>query len=360
MAFFKKRLLLTVDAYIKKTDDLLYNILIPKETGFSKITGNVGSIENRGLEISLSGTPVRTDNFRWFSSFNISFNKNKVLQLADKDGFETDNGAYFVEEGESIGNMYGFKNLGVFQYDESNAFTENGTRLTPNFDQNDNFVNYTLDGQEYSGTVNQLKFLNKVLLGGDIIWEDQNEDFNIDVLDDRVTIGNGLPDMIGGFRNTFVYKSLSLSFLFDFNFGNDIYNYYEHERDKSSASGRTPGPDRIVNSWQNQGDDAAHPILLSKRSNNRTGFDSNYVSKGDFIRLKNINMKFCFPKSVMKKLNFIDDLSLNAVVNNIVTFTNYDGYNPSVGSRGNALEPGWDTLRYPNKIEFVFGINAQF
>tara|TARA_B100000809_G_scaffold54621_1_gene50273 strand:+ start:1018 stop:4164 length:3147 start_codon:yes stop_codon:yes gene_type:complete len=369
-SFFKRRLKLTVDAYVKTTTDLLYAVRIPGETGipntkassgqtrFTTITANVGSVENRGLEILLSGTVVQAKDFKWFASFNIAFNKNKVLSLADPDGFET--GGYFVEVGKPIGNMYGYKNLGVFQYDESNAFTDDGVQLTPNFDENGAFENHTLNGEEFTGNINQLKYAGNVLIGGDIIWEDQNEDFNINVANDRVTIGNGLPDFIGGFRNTFDYKDFALSFLLDFNFGNDIYRNYDHVRDKSSSSSYTPGPDRILNAWRNPGDDTHHPSLKSNRANNRSGFDSNYVSSADYIRLQNINLSYRFPKKILKKTNFLDQLTLNLVANNVFTFTNYEGYNPSLGSRGVALQPGWDSLRYPNKIEFVFGVVAQF
>lgn len=349
---------LNVDAYIKTTNDLLYDVRIPEETGFSTILSNVGSIENRGIEIQLSGTVVQAKDFRWFSSFNIAFNENKVLDLYDDEGFET--GAYFIEEGKPIGNMYGYKNLGVFQYDESNAFTDDGVQLTPNFDDNNNFVDYSLNGETYTGTVNQLKWANTVLRGGDIIWEDQNDDFNIEATNDRVTIGNGLIDFNGGFRNLFEYKDLSLSFLFDFSFGNDIYRNYDHVRDKSTSSSYTPGPERIDNAWQEQGDLTNFPILLSNRAQNRTGYDSNYVSQADYIRLQNINLAYRFPKKVLNKIGFVESLSLNAVVNNVVTFTNYEGYNPSLGFRGNPLQPGWDSLRYPNKIEYVFGLVAQF
>lgn len=357
---FNNRIQLNIDGYIKTTTDLLYDVRIPEETGFSNFLSNVGSIENKGIEIQLSGTVFQVRDFKWFSSFNIAFNKNKVLDLSDEDGFETASGAYFIEEGKPIGNMYGYRNLGVFQYDESNAFTDVGVQLTPNFDDNNNFVNYSLNGETYTGTVNQLKWANNVLKGGDIIWEDQNGDFNIQATNDRVTIGNGLVDFNGGFRNVFEYKDISLSFLFDFSFGNDIYRKYDDERDKSQSGSKTPGPARIDNAWQEQGDLTNFPILLSNRPQNRTGFDSNYVSQADYIRLQNINISYRFPKKVLNKIGFLENLSLNTVVNNVMTFTNYEGYNPSLGFRGSPLEPGFDTLRYPNKIEFIFGLVAQF
>ncbi len=110
----------------------------------------------------------------------------------------------------------------MFQYDESNAFTNEGVQLTPNFDTGGAFVNYTLNGAEFTGDVNQLRANNQTLVGGDIIWEDLDGDFVI-TNEDRQTIGNGVPTAFGGFTNDFKYKDLSLSFLFDFTLGNDTW-----------------------------------------------------------------------------------------------------------------------------------------
>lgn len=357
LAFFNRRLMFTVDGYIKTTTELLYDRPIPEETGFSTIIGNIGSVENKGIDIEVRGTPIKTEDFSWSSSFNISFNKNKVLELADDDGFEPTNGGYLVEVGESLGNMYGFKNLGVFRYDQSNAYNDAGVRLTPNFDANNTFLNYTLNGQEYTGNINQLKFGNRLLGGGDAIWEDQNGDFVIDQEADRTIIGNGLPDFIGGWRNSFEYKNFSLSFLINFSFGNDIYRGYDHTRDKAANAVFAPGPDRIDGAWVNQGDIAEYPSLESSRFQNRTGFDSKYVSQGDFIKLQNVRLGYTIPNETF---TFMDSFSLDLIVNNLLTFTNYEGYNPELGYQGDALRPGWDDLRYPNKTEIILSLKAQF
>ncbi|ANW95845.1 hypothetical protein AXE80_05920 [Wenyingzhuangia fucanilytica] len=358
VSLFKRRLNISVDRYVKTTNDLLYDVPIPEETGFSSIKTNVGSVENKGWDVSISGTPVRTKDFTWSSGFNLSYNKNKVLDLADDDGFES--GGYLIQEGESLGNMYGFKNLGVFQYDESNAYTPDGVRLTANFNENKQFQNYTLNGQAYTGTVEQLKFANKVLKGGDIIFQDQNGDLNIDAANDRVIIGNGLSDFVGGFNNSFEYKGFMMSFLITYNFGNDIYRNYDHVRDKASNAVYAPSPDRIDGAWVNQGDVTKYPSLDSSRANNRSGFESNYVSQADFIKLRNIKFGYNFSKETLEKIGFINKLSLSANINNLFMLTNYEGYNPELGNRGNALQPGWDSLRYPNKTEIIFGLNVQF
>ncbi len=357
MTLFKGRANLTVEYYVKTTDDLLYNVPIPQETGFGSIRRNIGSVENRGLEIAIGASPIKTKNFEWYTNFNIAFNDNKVLKLADPAGFET--GIFRVDEGQSIGNMFGFKNLGVFQYDESNAFTPEGTRLTPTFN-NGTFSGYTLDGKPYTGTINKLKVGTNTLRGGDIIWEDLNGDFLIDATNDRQIIGNGLARIFGGFFNELKYKAFSLSALFDFNYGGDIYRNYDIARNTSTAFGATPHPDAIDGSWQNQGDVVEYPSLQTARSQNRIGVNSFYVSQGDWIKFRNIRLSYSVPRKTMSRLKWVDALGAYVSVNNALVWTNYEGYNPELGTRGNALQPGLDNLRYPNRREFVIGIKAQF
>ncbi|MGY6648000.1 SusC/RagA family TonB-linked outer membrane protein [Wenyingzhuangia sp. IMCC45574] len=358
LSFFRNKFSISVDRYIKTTDDLLYSVPIPEETGFNTIRTNIGSVQNKGWDVSISGTPVKTKNFTWNTAFNVSYNENKVLKLADEDGFE--NNGYIIREGESVGNMYGYKNLGVFRYDQSNAFTADGVQLTPNFDENGTFVNHTLNGEEYTGDVSQLRFQNRVLRGGDYIFQDQNGDFNIEASNDRVVIGNGLADFVGGFTNTFRYKSLSMSFLLNFNFGNDIYRWYDWNRNRGASSNQPPHPDRIDQAWKQQGDITVYPILHSNRPQNRTGYQSQYVSEADYIQLSNVRLNYTVPKKILKKIGIVKSLKFTASANNLFMFTNYEGYNPKLGRRGDPLRPGWDGLRYPNKREFIFGLNAQF
>ena len=361
LSFLKNRFQISIDHYIKTTTDLLYAVPVAQEFGFSAVTTNIGSVENKGLEISISGTVIRKKDFKWFSSFNIAFNKNKILELAKGEGFETTNNAYKVEEGQPIGNMWGYTNLGVFKYDESNAFTDDGVQLTPVLDENGPVTGqYTLNGEPYTGNQNKLTFGGQELKGGDIIWEDKNGDFEIDLKNDRGVIGNGLPDFVGGFSNRFDYKNFSLSMLFDFKFGQDIYRNYDHKRDKASSVGATPQPDRINGAWKEQGDVASFPSLLQDRVQNRSGFESNYVSKGDFIRFKNLNFGYRIPKKIIEKISAFDDLSFSLVINNLMTFTNYEGYNPDLGSSRDPLQSGFDDLRYPNQTEFILGVRAKF
>lgn len=357
LEFFQGRAAATLDFYTKTTDDLLYDVPLPEETGFGGVTRNIGSIENSGVELTLSGTPINTGKFKWFTSFNIATNDNKVLDLADDDGFESGN--FIIEEGQPLGNMFGYVNNGVFAYDESNAFTNEGVQLTPNFNEMGDFVNYTLNGSEFTGEVNQLRFGNTTLQGGDIIWNDLNGDFTINSFD-REVIGNGYADVFGGFFNEFTYAGVSLSVLFDYNFGNDIFRAYDQLRNYNNSFGRTPSPERIEGAWIQQGDVTEWPSMDRRRPQNRVNPSSQMVSSGDFVKLRSIRVGYSLPKSILGKADWVNSVRLTLAVNNPVTWTEYVGYNPELNNRGNALQPGFDFLRYPSTTEYIFGLQARF
>lgn len=356
LGMFKNRLNITFEVWRKETNDLLASVPLPEESGFASIRKNVGSVENRGLDVGINGVLVKTRDFTWESSFNLSFLENEVTQLADGTPFQS--GDYLIEEGQPLGNIFGFKNLGIYQYDESNAYTDDGVLLTANFTEEGDFLNYTLNGTEYTGTVKRLRNAGRVLEGGDIIWEDLNGDFDITVADKQV-IGNGLPTLFGGFTNDFNYKGLSLSFLFDFTFGNDIWRRYDETRNDLNSSNETPGPDRIEGAWQNPGDVTEYP-RLNRVPQNRERPNSFFVTKGDFIKLRFVRLSYALPKKVLNRLGFIKRLSFNLSFNDFATWTNYLGYNPELGSRGNPLQPGRDDLRYPNSRSVITGLRVQF
>ncbi|NJB35137.1 SusC/RagA family TonB-linked outer membrane protein [Croceivirga sp. JEA036] len=356
LGMFRNRLTINFDVWRKDTEDLLANVPLPEESGFSSIRQNVGAVRNQGIDLNVGGTIIKAPNFQWNSNFNISFQENEVTKLAGGTPFQS--GDYIIEEGQPIGNIFGFKNLGVFQYDESNAFTDEGVQLTPNFDADGQFTNYTLNGQEFTGNVNQIRNDGRVAEGGDIIWDDVDGDFVI-TNEDRQVIGNGLPTAFGGFNNDFTYKDISLSFLFDFTLGNDTWRRWDELRNDLNSANETPGPDRIEGSWQNPGDITAYP-RLNRVPQNRDRPNSFYVTDGSFIKLRFVRLGYNVPQSALDRLGFLKKCSFFISGNNLLTWTNYPGYNPELGTRGNPLQPGLDNLRFPNDREVIFGMNLKF
>lgn len=359
LSFFNSRLTVTADYYDKYTDGLLANRELPKESGFSTMRTNVGEVSNRGFEFTIAGDILRTRDFRWNASFNISRNWNRIEKLAEGQPY-LEGDLWWMAEGGSIGDFYGYRQLGIFSYDESNAFTpDSWQQLTPVF-ENGSFSHYTLDGQRYNGSVMQKKLPNgKPFRGGDINWDEStgSRDGVIDE-NDRMIIGNALPTYTGGLSTTLTYKNLSLFVSFYYSFGGKIYNYAEHQRNMFLYNSTTPSPDVIHNIWLHQGDQALYPRPYNDEYNNARYANSFYVEKSDYIRLSNIRISYDLPENWIKSLR-IQGAQIYLFANNPLTWTAYSGYDPEFSS-SNPLQIGRDTYRYPRKREFGLGVNVKF
>jgi TonB-linked SusC/RagA family outer membrane protein len=384
LALFQgQRFNLSFDIWERTTDDLLQNLNIPNEQGLLSVRQNIGSVRNRGIDVSLSGTIIKGKGFSWKSGFNIGFLENEVLSIAgDESSFFQ--GFTIVEEGQPIANFFGFNNQGVYAFDESNAYTETGQRLdlvtTVNpttgrqeidFDEN-GAPQYTLNGESFEGETFQLRSQGNVLQGGDVIFENStdnvvDEEGNVIggdlVIDDqdRKVIGNGLATTYGGFSNDFKYKGFSLSLLFDFSLNFDIYRRFDEDRDRLNNAFIFPSPDRFFNAWRQPGDIAEFPRLGQNIAQNVASRPSSqYIDNGSFIRWRSARVDYRLPKSVIDRVKGLKGAKLNFGVNNILTWTNYEGPNPEIGSRGNSLERNVDLARTPNNRQFTLGLKVDF
>ena len=146
--------------------------------------------------------------------------------------------------------------------------------------------------------------------------------------------------------------------LFDYSIGADIYKRYDEERNDLNSSNETPSPEFIEGAWTNEGDISVWP-RLNRVPQLRLSPNSFYVEQGDYIKLRFIRLNYSLPKSALENMTWLSSVSLNLAVNNVLTWTNYGGYNPEIGRRGNALEPNYDTLRYPNDREIILGLRVQ-
>ena len=384
LTFLKGRLGATVDAYIKSTNDLLYDRQMPKETGYNTIKVNVGNIENKGLEFVLTGVPVQKKDFNWRVNANISFEKGTIKKLYNSEQFTAvgtggvsgGNGVYLVREGGRIGDFYGWNNLGIYQYDASNAYTPDGKKLTPVNVTVSSAVRapagtaastaeyYELNGQRYEGEIVQKRHSDgSVLLGGDVEWEDINNDGVIDD-NDRHVIGNAQPDVYLGFVNNFSYKRFSLSFIINATLGGQVYNQFKQNLTNWANNGGPSLPEAIYGAWTHQGDEATYPYYtdLKTRGNYRSGTGSGsssfFLEDASFIRLSSARFTYRFEPGIAKKL-FTRSLSAYIYGVNLLTYTNYTGYDPEF-SPSSGLTPGDDTGRYPKRRELGFGLNIGF
>lgn len=377
LGFFNGRLNLTVDAYYKRSDDMLMSMQLPsymgtQGNGSSKLQapkGNYGSIENKGLEITLDAHPVQLKNFSWDSNFQISFNKNKLLSLSDTEnatlvGYGQFGDVVCVSEiGKPLYNFYGYKVEGVYKDLDD---IQNSAKP----------AKYPSDGVFSHG--------NTVWVG-DIKYKDVDENGIIDERD-RTDLGSPLPKFTFGWTNTFRYKNLDLSIFLNGSYGNKVMNYNSltltHMNStwtnqlQSVVSKRArlePIDPTIVyadgSKWfdhidnvrvKNPGTKIPHTSINDPNDNDR--ISDRYVEDGSFLRIKNITLGYTFPKALLNKAK-IENLRVYVNIQNLYTFTKYTGYDPEVGAStqdSSGLTYGLDNGRYPSPAMYSFGLNITF
>jgi TonB-linked SusC/RagA family outer membrane protein len=358
LTFLHGRISLSADYYNKTTEDLLYSAPLPSNTGFNNVKVNVGSIQNKGFEFVLSGYPVRNKDFQWNVSYNMSINNNTVKELYNHtDLLPGSPNVWKVSEGGRLGDFYGYQALGVYAYDQSNAWTPDYLhQLTPIF-VNNVFSGYELDGKPYSGVVKKMYTNGLVSQGGDMIWQNNNLDSVIDD-NDRMILGNAQPKWVAGLNNVATYKNFTLSFSFYISWGGNIYNNARAQLNLNATTNVTPEPDYIHGAWWHQGDVTIYPIARNNSLGNGRDGSSLYMEDATYIRLRNAKLSYELPKKIASRIK-MDAVSVFVFGNNLLTWTNYKWYDPEI-SLGSALTPGFDSGRFPRKREFGGGININF
>lgn len=306
MGFVNNRIKLTADIYSRKTDDLILPITMGS---LGNILKNVGSMENKGIELSLNTVNIKNSDFSWNSSFNISFTKNKVLSLnyqptIDKAFIETV-GATLVRftAGQPIGSFFGYK------FDKIDAAT------------------------------------------GDVVYKDLNGNGYFDT-GDRTFIGNPTPNYTLGFTNNFKYKNWYLDVLVTASQGNDVYNATRFDlelmndfKNQSTA---------VLDRWTTAGQ-----ITNMPKANTSTAMyvSDRFVEDGSFVKLKNVTLGYNFnnPFKGVSKLN------VYVTGQNLYTWTNYSGFDPEVNAFNTTNGVfGIDYGTYPQVRTVIFGLKANF
>lgn len=389
LGLFHDKLGITVDVYKKVSNDMLMPMQLPSYMGTSGNTssalaapfGNFGSIENKGLEITINAHPISTKNFSWDSEFEISWNKNKLTKLS----------------GTSSAAI-----LGVGQWNDVVSKSDVGQPLFQ-------FFGYVTDGVytsyedienspkpvSYGGSNGYNKY-NTVWVGDvkykDISGPDGVPDGKIDE-NDRTYIGNPMPKYTFGWTNTFRYKDFDLSIFVNGSVGNKVYNYIRMKLDnmksvwanqaatvinRSQITPINPNKDysngylghnaTTVYHWYDDIDNvqvlnptnipAAH--LNDPNENSRVS--DRYIEDGSYLRIKNITLGYTFPKQWIKNLG-LENVRLSCNIQNLWTITGYKGYDPEIGastSDMNGYVYGLDNGRYPSPTVYSFGLNVTF
>ena len=324
---FNNRITVDADAFLKKTQKLLLSAPLPETSGFNSVYKNIGRLQNKGLELTINSVNIKTDNFSWNTTFNISFLKNKVLSLgASNDDIFLD--PVFLSQfnlmrvGLPAGSFYGYKVLGTW------------------------------------GTAEATEAAKYNLLPGDLkIW-DKNGDGKI-TADDKTVLGKSIPDGYGTLTNNFHYKGFDLGIELQFNYGNQVMNLTRHSG--QDRTGQANSYATVLNAWTptNQNTSIAEDRPAYVRY--QTEIYSTKVESGSFIRGRSVTLGYTLPAPVVSKLK-MTRLRFYAQAQNLFLITKYTGYDPETSTYNNSsnFTQGIQFYDYPKPRTFLLGVNASF
>ena len=329
-SFFNDQFDITMDYYVKTTRNLL---LVPEVSGLLGSTAggssapivNAGTIENKGLDISINYSKQFNDNFKLSTGLNITTVKNKTLEVNNAAGF-IPSGLFGLgqttsrfQTGLPIGAFYGLQTDGIFQ----------------------NQAEIDAHAVQVDAQPGDIRFVD---VDGDGVVEFGSED-------DLAVIGNPIPEMTLGFNLNLDYKGFDFATSLYASIGNDAVRSYERFLTYSNKS-------RLyLDRWTGEGSTNTTPRASTNASNNYL-FSDFFVEDASFLRIQNVQLGYTIPNSALEKLK-MDKIRLYVSANNLYTFTNYSGYNPDV-SNSNPTAAGVDLGQYPQTRTYTLGINVSF
>lgn len=381
-SFLDNRIEFIVDAYIKKTNNLLMEAALPSYVinndwqGMSAPWVNSGSIENKGIEFTLNTVNISKGDWQWRTGATLSINRNKLKSLNSEEATISGNistQTYTLSKvGGPVGRFYGYKVIGMFNtaddFYQKNALGEflldaggNKVPVARPVDTNGNL---------------QPIAPNSVWVG-DYIFEDINKDGKITEAD-RTFIGNPNPKFTFGINNTITWKDFDLAFFFNGSVGGDIYNLVRQQHTNPETYGNMMsevagyakvelidpnGSATDINNVRvsNPGVATVQRISVAGQSlNDNNRVSSRFVENGSYLRLKNISLTWRLPKKWLTPLQ-INSVSVYGNIQNLFTICGYDGYDPEIGANGQSvILQNIDNYRYPSQRIYTFGLKVQF
>ena len=322
-----QRVEVTVDAYLKQTDKMLVPMVVPVTTGYSDVytpSINAGSMENKGIEITIN-TKNLIGKFTWNTSFNFSYNHNKVISINDTVPMSTGSiglnyNLALIQAGLPINEFYGFVTDGVFQ---NQSQVDHHATQVPGSDPNSRTS------------------------PGDIRFKDLNNDGVINDKD-RTYLGSPNPTFIFAMNNTFAYRGFDLSIFLQGVAGNKIFNANRLWNEAMSvAQNQTIA---TLNRWTAEGTSNSMPRAVFNDPNKNTRQSDRYIEDGSYLRIKNVTLGYTIPMSIMKKVH-LSTARFYVSAQNLFTLTKYSGIDPEVGYNG------IDNNVYPVTRTYSIGVN---
>lgn len=325
--FFNNALTFTADYYKKKTNGMLMEMNIPFYVGEAKPIGNVGKMENSGIELE-AAYKFRISDWNFRISANASYLKNKLIEYGNESGWENldsfqgTGDISRAENGKPFPFFYGYKTAGIFQNtDEVKAYKNDKGEL-----------------------------LQPTAVPGDVRFVDVDGNGIIDA-NDRTDIGKGMPDWTFGFNLGVSWKNFDLNMMWQGTAGNDIY---DATRRTDIATSNLPS--WMLNRWTGEGTSNRIPRFVQGDNVNWQSSDL-YVYDGSYLRLKNIQLGYTLPAALTQKV-FISSLRFYVAAENLFTFTKYHGFDPEISSGGTSL--GIDYGVYPQARVWTIGASLSF
>lgn len=314
-SLLKYRITIAADYYVKRTTNLLVNVDLPRSTGFSSGIQNIGEIENRGFEFAIKTKNIVKANFTWSTNFNISSNKNEIINIGGADkviysGDVPERGyAVQIKQGNAVGSFYGFVSKGVDP------------------------------------------------LTGNIVFEDLNGDGQITDADRKI-IGSPIPAFIAGLSNIVSYKNFDIDFLLQVSYGNKVLNATRIETegmfDVKNGSATT------LNRWKNPGDITDMPVAMFGDPNKNTRISDRFIEDGSYLRLRTVTLSYHVPEKWIARFK-ITKLDLYVSGQNLWILSNYSGYDPEVNrDGGSSTSQGIDYGTYPQYRTIIGGVKFDF
>ncbi len=330
---WSSRLSGSLDFYLKQTEDILLLAPVPANSGFNSVNRNIGEMENRGVDLTLSLDIIRNNTFTWNISTNFNYNDNEVIKLVNGEDIEASGfNQSIIREGEALGSFFGWNVVGIIQNQEQidalNAASSSGVYQT-------------------AGTA-----------PGDFLYEDVNGD-GVITTDDQVVLGGALYDYMGGFANKFEYKGITLFALFQFVEGNEIYNFTK--RDNLFQRTVTNSFAEVLDRWTPTNTDTDISRVAWGDPNQNRRNSSFFVEDGSYLRLRQLRLSYNFPQILLNG-TFIRSASLFLQGTDLFTITDYSGVDPEVNTFGGNVSnaQGVDNKTYPGAKTYSLGVNLGF